>query len=225
MKEIYIRDLQPNQIIVSDFLVQAKELRLKKTGENYLSLVLADKTGEVDAKMWENVEEANPIFERDDFIKIKGAVQVFRNKPQITLYKLKRLEDREVDLADFFPRSARDPEEMWVELSAVIEDVANEDLKALLSKIAADPDIAARLRLAPAAKTLHHAFLGGLLEHILSLCRLAKLVVQNYNGIDIDLLIAGVILHDLGKIYELSYARSFNYTSEGQLLGHMMIEL
>jgi 3'-5' exoribonuclease len=225
MKEIYIRDLQPNQIIVSDFLVQAKELRVKKSGENYLSLALADKTGEVDAKMWENVEEANPVFERDDFIKIRGAVQVFRNKPQLTLYKLKRLEDCEVDLADFFPRSARDPEEMWAELSAVIDGVANEHLKALLSKIAADPDIAARLRLAPAAKTLHHAFLGGLLEHILSLCRLAKLVVQNYTGIDSDLLIAGVILHDLGKIYELSYARSFNYTTEGQLLGHMMIEL
>ena len=225
MKEIYIRDLQPNQIIISDFLVQAKELRVKKSGENYLSLALADKTGEVDAKMWENVDEVSPIFERDDFIKIRGAVQVFRNKPQITLYKLKRLEDREVDLADFFPRSERDPEEMWAELTAVIDGVANEHLKALLSKIAADPEIAARLRLAPAAKTLHHAFLGGLLEHILSLCRLAKLVVQNYNGIDIDLLIAGVILHDLGKIYELSYARSFNYTSEGQLLGHMMIEL
>ena len=225
MKEIYIRDLQPNQIIVSDFLVQAKELRVKKSGENYLSLALADKTGEVDAKMWENVDEVCSNFERDDFIKIRGAVQVFRNKPQITLYKLKRLEDREVDLADFFPRSARDPEEMWSELTAVIAGVANEHLKTLLSNIAADPDIAARLRLAPAAKTLHHAFLGGLLEHVLSLCRLAKLVVQNYVGIDIDLLIAGVILHDLGKIYELSYARSFNYTSEGQLLGHMMIEL
>lgn len=225
MKEIYIRDLQPNQIVVSDFLVQAKELRVKKSGGNYLSLALADKTGEVDAKMWDNAEEADPIFQRDDFIKIRGAVQVFRNKPQITLYKLKRLEDHEVDLADFFPRSARDPEEMWAELSAVIEGVANEHLKALLSKIAADPEIAARLQLAPAAKTLHHAFLGGLLEHILSLCRLAKLVVQNYTGIDIDLLIAGVVLHDLGKIYELSYARSFNYTTEGQLLGHMMIEL
>lgn len=225
MKEIYIRDLRPNQIIVSEFLVQTKEVRLKKSGENYLSLALADKTGEVDAKMWDNVEEVLAIFERDDFVKIKGAVQVFRNKPQLTLHKLKRLEDREVDLADFFPRSARDSEEMWGELGAVIEGMQNAHLKTLLGKIVANPDIAERLKLAPAAKTLHHAYLGGLLEHILSLCNLAKLVVQNYKGVDLDLLLAGVVLHDLGKIYELSYSRSFNYTTAGQLLGHMILEI
>ncbi len=225
MKEIYIRDLQPNQIVVSDFLVQSKELRAKKSGESYLSVALADRTGEVDAKMWENVDEFHSLFERDDFVKIKGAVQVFRNKPQITLYKLKRLEERDVDLADFFPRSARDPEEMWTEFGEVIDGLGNAHLKELLTRIVAEPDIAARLKLAPAAKTLHHAYLGGLLEHVLSLCRLSKLVVQNYKGIDLDLLLAGVVLHDLGKIYELSYARSFSYTSEGQLLGHMIIEL
>lgn len=102
MKDLYIADLRPNQLIVSEFLVQSKEVRLKKSGENYLSLALADKTGEVDAKMWDNVDEVSGIFERDDFVKIKAAVQVFRNKPQLTLHKLKRLEDREVDLADFF---------------------------------------------------------------------------------------------------------------------------
>src|SRR3990170_5191540 len=113
MKEIYVRDLQPNQIITSTFLVQAKDVRFKKTGEGYLSLSLSDKTGEVEAKIWENVEEFTPLFERDDFIKVKGAVQVFRKKPQLTVHKLRRLEEQEVDLTDFFPRSARDPEEMW----------------------------------------------------------------------------------------------------------------
>ncbi len=225
MKEIFIRDLRPNQIITSEFLVQAKELRYKKTGESYLSLALADKTGELDAKMWDNVDQVHSTFHRDDFIKVKGAVQVFRNKPQLTLHKLRRLEDREVDLADFFPRSARDPEEMWRELCGVVGEIGNASLKALLSKILSDPEIAARLKLAPAAKSLHHAYLGGLLEHILSLCRLSRLVVQNYAGIDLDLLLAGAVLHDLGKIYELSYSRSFSYTTEGQLLGHMILEL
>src|SRR5579885_1120372 len=225
MKETYVRDLRANQIIVSAFLVQSKELRVKKSGESYLSLALADKTGEVDAKMWENVDEFHSLFERDDFIKVKGAVQVFRNRPQITLHKLKKLEDREVDLADFFPRSARDSEEMWRELTGVIEGMNNRHLQALLKKILSNPEIAARLKLAPAAKSLHHAFLGGLLEHVLSLCRLAKLVVQNYSGIDIDLLLSGIVLHDLGKVYELSYSRSFSYTTEGQLLGHMILEI
>jgi len=225
MKETYIRDLQPNQVITSEFLVQSKELRYKKTGESYLSLALSDKTGELDAKMWENVEHVHLTFERDDFIKVKGAIQIFRNKVQMTLHKLRRLEDAEVDLSDFFPRSARDPEDMWQELGAVVEGIETAPLKELLTRILSDPEIAARLKLAPAAKTLHHAYLGGLLEHILSLCRLSMLVVQNYSGIDSDLLLAGVVLHDLGKIYELSYSRSFSYTTEGQLLGHMILEL
>ncbi|HWP85150.1 MAG TPA: OB-fold nucleic acid binding domain-containing protein [Terriglobia bacterium] len=225
MKEIYVSDLQPNQIITSSFLVQSKDVRFKKTGEGYLALCLSDKTGEVEAKIWENVEEYGPLFERDDFVKVKGAVQVFRKKPQLTVHKLRRLEDHEVDLSDFFPRSARDPEEMWQELQEVVAAVRDPHLHDLLSRILQDPEIAGRLRLAPAAKSLHHAYIGGLLEHILSLCRLARLVLQNYAGLNEDLVIAGVLLHDLGKIYELSYSRSFGYTSEGQLLGHMTLEI
>ena len=225
MKEIYVSDLQPNSVIVSAFLVQAKDVRFKKTGEGYLSLSLSDKTGEVEAKIWENIEEFAPLFERDDFIKVKGAVQVFRKKPQLTVHKLRRLEEKDVDLADFFPRSSRDTEEMWQELGGTVAAIEDPHLRALLEKIIADPEIAARLKRAPAAKTLHHAYLGGLLEHILSLCRLAKLVLQNYSGLNQDLVIAGVLLHDLGKIYELSYSRSFNYTSDGQLLGHMILEI
>ena len=225
MKDIYVRDLQPNQTIVSAFLVQAKDVRFKRTGESYLSLMLADKTGDLEAKIWENVEEVAPLFERDDFVKVKGAVQVFRKRPQLTVHKLRRLEEQEVDLTDFFPRSARDPEEMWRELEAVVAAVQNPHLHALLSAILSDPEIAPRLKSAPAAKSLHHAYLGGLLEHNLSLCRLAKLVLQNYSGLDEDLVIAGIFLHDLGKIYELSYSRSFGYTAPGQLLGHMILEI
>ena len=225
MKEIYVRDLQPNQIIVSAFLVQTKDVRFKKTGEGYLSLSLSDKTGEVEAKIWENVEEFAPLFERDDFIKVKGAVQVFRKKPQLTVHKLRRLDEKEVDLADFFPQSGRDSNEMWQELEGVVAAVQDPHLKALLSLVLGDPEIALRLQRAPAAKSLHHAYLGGLLEHILSLCRLAKLVLQNYSGLNEDLVITGVLFHDLGKIYELSYSRSFGYTSDGQLLGHMIQEI
>ena len=225
MKETYVRDLQPNQVVVSSFLVQSKELRVKKTGESYLALALSDKTGAVDAKMWDNVEQVESTFEREDFVKIKGAVQVYRNKPQVTVHRLRRLEERDVDLADYFPRSARDPEEMWEELQQVVAAVGNVWLKELLTRILSDPDIAVRLKLAPAAKTMHHAYLGGLLEHVLSLCRLTKLVVQHYTEIDQDLVLTGVVLHDLGKIYELSYTRAFGYTTEGQLLGHMIQEL
>jgi len=225
MKDIYVRDLKPNQIITSSFLVHSKELRFRKTGEGYLAMALADKTGEVEAKMWEDVEQVHSTFAQDDFVKIKAAVQLYRNRPQLTVYKLRRLEDQEVDLADFFLRSARDPDGMWQELGQVVEGIQNPWLKTLLNKILSEPDVRERLPVAPAAKSLHHAFQGGLLEHILSLCRLCRLVVQNYNGLDLDLLLTGAVLHDIGKIHELSYARSFNYTTEGQLLGHMILEL
>lgn len=225
MKEIYVSELRPHQVVVSEFLVQSKEVRTKKNGGNYLSLVLADKTGEVEAKVWDNVEAIEPAFARDDFVKVKGAVQVYQNRRQLTVHKLKRLEDGEVDLGDFFPRSARSSEEMWQELESVVGSMENEHLRGLLQRILSDPEIERRLKLAPAAKSLHHAYLGGLLEHILSLCRLARLTLQNYPDLDPDLVIAGAVLHDLGKVYELSYSRSFGYTSEGQLLGHMIIEL
>ncbi len=225
MKELYVSDLQPNQVIVSSFLVQSKDMRFKKSGEGYLSLSLSDKTGEVEAKIWENVDALDPGFERDDFVKVKAAVQVFRNKPQLTIYKLKKLEDEEVELADFFPHSQRDPEEMWQELLELVASLHRPSLRELFGLILDDPEIAVRLRRAPAAKTIHHAYLGGLLEHVLSVSRLARLVMQNYEELDEDLVFSGVILHDLGKIYEMSYARSVQYTTQGQLLGHMMLEM
>ncbi len=226
LKDIFVRDLSPNQnqVITAFFLVHHKELRFKKTGEPYLSLQLRDRTGEVDAKMWEDVEQA-PEFSPDDFIKVRARVEVFRNRPQLTIQKLRRLREEEVDLDDFFPRSARDPEEMFRELGALVASLDDAHLKALLEAILADPEIAARFKRAPAAKSLHHACLGGLLEHVLSLSRLCRLVAENYPQIRRDLLLAGAILHDLGKIYELNYDRAFRYTTRGHLLGHMIIGL
>jgi 3'-5' exoribonuclease len=225
MKQKFIRDFEANTIVTETFLVRSKELRSKKSGEPYLSLVLADKTGDLDAKMWDNVEEFDPLFEKDHFIKAKGLVQVYRNKPQMTLHKIRRLEDHEVDFMDFFPSTSRDVELMYAELLETVASFTRAPLRAVMQELLLDDDVMNRLKRAPAAKTMHHAYLGGLLEHIVSLCRLARLVVQNYEHIDIDLLLTGAILHDIGKIYELSYERGFGYTTQGQLLGHMVLEL
>src|SRR5438874_8574557 len=113
MKPFYVRDLVPNQVMTSIFLVHTKDIRQKKSGEPYLSLLLGDRTGEVDAKMWDNVSEVMDTFERDDFIKVKGLAQVYHNRTQFTIHKMRRMEDAEVDFADFFPASERDPNEMW----------------------------------------------------------------------------------------------------------------
>ena len=226
VKETFVQDLEPDKRITSFFLVQAKEVRAKKTsGEPYLALTLSDRTGSVEAKMWDNVAEVVDGFERDDFIKIKAAVQVYRDKLQLIIHKLRRAEDGEVDLADFIPHTARNIDEMFAELTAIVDGFENPHLKALVKAFLDDPEFAERLKIAPAAKSLHHAFLGGLLEHIVSLLGLARRIAEHYDFLDADLLQTGVILHDLGKIEELTYDRSFGYSDSGQLLGHITIML
>ena len=223
MKSPYAGELVPNQTITTSFLVHVKEIRQKKGGEYYLSLLLGDRTGDVDAKMWDNVNDVLDTFDRDDFVKVKGLVQVFHNRTQLRIHKLRRMEEHEIDFADYFPASQRDPEGMWRELQGIVAGIGNPHLKALLDAIFGDEEIVRRYRRAPAAKQIHHAFLGGLLEHVLSVSAMAKQAAAHYANIDRDLLLTGVLLHDIGKIYELNYERGFSYSSEGQLLGHIAI--
>jgi 3'-5' exoribonuclease len=225
MKSPFVNEVEPNRVITTSFLVQSKEIRQKKNGEVYLSLLLGDRTGELDAKMWDNVTEVMDSFDRDDFVKIKGLVQVFHNRPQLTIHKMRRMDESEIEFADYFPCSRRDPAEMWRELRETVGTMGNPHLKALLEAMLDDPDIAERFRRAPAAKQIHHAFLGGLLEHVLSLCALARMTARHYGNVDFDLLLAGVVLHDIGKIHELNYERGFSYSNDGQLLGHINIAL
>jgi 3'-5' exoribonuclease len=223
MKSPFASELEANKLITGSFLVQAKEIRQKKTGELYLSLVLGDRTGDLDAKMWDNISEVVDAFGRDDFVKVKGMVQIYHNRPQITLHKIRRMDESEVDFGDYFPCSRRAPDEMWVELRGIVAGIANPHIKALLEALLDDEDVARRYRRAPAAKQIHHAWLGGLIEHVLSLCALARAAAAHYHNIDLDLLLAGVVLHDIGKIYELNYERGFSYSNDGQLLGHINI--
>ncbi len=226
MKETFVQDFQPDARITSYFLVQAKEVRAKKaSGEPYLALSLADRTGSIEAKMWDNVEEVADTFERDDFVKVKAAVQVYRDKLQLIIHKLRVAPDSEVDLADFIPHTTRDIDEMFGELTATVEAFENPHLKALVKAFLDDPEFAEKIKIAPAAKSMHHAFLGGLLEHVISLLGLAKRVASHYEFLDVELLQTGVILHDLGKTEELTYGRSFGYSDGGQLLGHITIML
>lgn len=225
MKSPYVSDLAPNQDISAIFLVQTKEVRQKRTGEPFLSLTLADKTGNIDAKMWDNVSAVAETFDRDDFVQVKGLVQVFQNRRQLTIHRLQFVSDKDVDLADFLPASRRDVQEMFTELHGIVMGMSNPYLKGLLAAFFADEDIARAYRLAPAAKSVHHAYIGGLIEHVLSMCKLAKMTAAHYEDIDSDLLLTGVILHDIGKIRELSFERTFTYTTEGQLIGHIQIAL
>jgi 3'-5' exoribonuclease len=225
MKSIFICDLRPNQDATSVFLVQSKDIRQKKSGEPYLSLSLMDRTGEMEAKMWDNVAEVMNTFERDDFVKVKGRMQVYQNRIQFAIHKMQRIDDALVELQDFFPASQRNTDEMFLELRQMVAGMKNSHLRALMEALLDDSQIADGYRRAPAAKTIHHAYLGGLLEHVLAVCQLCRFVAGQYSFLDADLMLAGAITHDLGKIQELSYRRSFGYTDDGQLLGHVVLGL
>ncbi len=225
MKSPYVSDLKPNQVVTTTLLVHIKDVRQKKSGDPYLSLLLGDRTGEVDAKMWDNVADVMDTFQRDDFVKVKGLLQVFQNRPQLTIHKMSRVLDADVDFTDYFPASTRDPMEMFTELRGIIAGVGNPHLRGLLDAFMDDEPLARMYRIAPAAKHVHHAYLGGLIEHVLSVCGLCRIAAAHYSYIDLDLLLTGAVLHDVGKVAELTYDRSFGYSTEGQLLGHIIIGL
>jgi 3'-5' exoribonuclease len=227
MKEFYICDCarHENKIITSSFVVVSKQIKPKKSGEPYLALTLGDRSGQVEAKMWDNVEEVLNAFDQDDFVKIKGLVNKYKNRFQLTIHKLRKLGETEIDFSDYLPKTTKNIDELWQTLTDYVASFQNPHLKSLVQAFMSDPEIAAAYRNAPAAKTLHHAYIGGLLDHVVSLFNSCDLVCRNYPQVNRDLLLTGVFLHDIGKIHELAYNRSFSYTTRGQLLGHMIIEL
>ncbi|HMC32310.1 MAG TPA: HD domain-containing protein [Candidatus Angelobacter sp.] len=228
MKEFYISDAArfENQVITTSFLVVSKQAKPKKSGEIYLALTLADRTGHLDAKMWDNVADHINCFEQDDFVKVRGLLNKFNGRFQLTVHKVRSMQESEVDFDDYLPRTTKDIGVLWKTLADFVESFKDPHLKALIQTFMADPQIEQAYKSAPAAKTLHHAFIGGLLDHVVSLFRLCDLACSNYpETINRDLLLTGAFLHDIGKIHELTFARSFSYTTRGQLLGHMIIEL
>lgn len=227
MKDFYVKDAAQfeNKIVTTSFVVAAKQIKPKKTGEPYLALTLCDRTGQIDAKMWDNVTEAIEQVDQDDFVKIRGLINKYNGRFQCTIYKIRTMGESEVDFADYLPMCPRDIDELWCTLGEFVATFRDPHLKALVEAFMNDPEIAQAYRNAPAAKTLHHAYIGGLLDHVVSLFKLCDLTCRNYPQINRDLLLTGAFLHDIGKIHELSWARSFGYTTRGQLLGHMIIEL
>src|SRR5437762_6908605 len=227
MKDFFLSECArfENKVITSSFVVTTKQVKPKKSGEPYLALTLADRCGQIEAKMWDNVEDALDAFEQDDFLKVKGLLNKYKNRFQITIHKLRRMADSEVDFADYLPKTTKNIDELWLTLVEFVNSFQDPHLRTVVEAFMSDPEIAAAYRSAPAAKTLHHAFIGGLLDHVVSLFRSCDLVCRNYPQINRDLLLTGAFLHDIGKIHELAYTRSFSYTSRGQLLGHMIIEL
>jgi 3'-5' exoribonuclease len=219
----FVKEIKDRDQVNAVFLVKDKILAMAKNGKPYMNLRLMDKSGEIEAKVWDNTELLDKQFDKDDFVKVRGKASVYMNKMQVVIAEIGKIPEEDVVLADFLPESLRDGAEMRRELSDTVAALGNRHLKGMMEAFLADEEFLGLYCQAPAAKGMHHVYLGGLLEHSLSLVKLVKSIVPLYSGINEDLLIVGALLHDVGKIHEMSFGRSFDYTDAGKLLGHITI--
>lgn len=223
MGKVFVADLIEGEPVTSYFLAKQVEVRQRRSGEPYLTLVLADRTGEVPAVMWEGVEEVSQDLAEGDIVKVQGLLGTYQQEPQLTLTRLRKAAPEEVALDDYLPRSAQDPAALLVRLRQVVDGIQEPHLQRLLRDLLADEAFVASFAAAPAAKSIHHAVLGGLLEHTVSVVGLCRLLAECYPALDRDLLLAAAILHDVGKVRELTWDRVFDYTDAGRLLGHITL--
>jgi 3'-5' exoribonuclease len=202
----------------------SKQQRTTKTNKPYITLMMCDKTGQLEGRVWEPGDpRIAKDIERGDMVKARGSVSHFDDRVQMKVDQIRKALPNEVDKTDLMPATTYDVDELWKQLTGFIESMSNPHLKGLLKTLLTDPALAQAYREAPAAKQLHHAWLGGLLEHVVSLLNLADRVVPHYPILDRDLVLTGVILHDIGKVRELSWEIGFEYTVEGTLLGHIQM--
>lgn len=223
-----IRNLKEGDVFVGHLLALEAAYKISTRGSEYLELKLGDASGDLKGFLWDvRAVEGDPdLVKPDVFLKVKGAVSSYNGRLQIRLDKVRFAPDEEVgDFARFFPVSTRPVSEMLEELDALIAEVADPWIRRLLIRmLVEDAPLRNAFAKAPAAKSLHHVYLGGLLEHTLSVARMARLACSHYRALNADLVLAGVLLHDLGKTHELTYQRSFGYSDAGNLLGHITME-
>jgi 3'-5' exoribonuclease len=225
MKDFFVEDAAKfdNATVTTYFVLSSMQVRDKKQGGQYLALTVSDRTGSLEARMWDDVAEPIGSCAEGCYVKVQGDISKYQGKFQITLKKLRFAAESEIDPADFQPSTKFDVEEMWTELRGYVALFESADLRRLVDAFLDDEQIGPAFKQAPAAKRLHHAWLGGLLEHVLTLVRVCLAAAPFYPEVDKDLLVTGAILHDIGKVRELEWRSSFSYTLEGQMIGHISI--
>lgn len=223
IKEIYLKDIQQGDKVVSSFLVNEKNMAFSLKGSPYLNVRLKDKTGELDGKVWENAVELDKLFRKGDIIFIEGRAANYKNAIQISITNIRKLSPDDVDTADYLPAVNADVDTMFNEMLGYIDSIKDKFLRTLLDAFFQDEATVSHFKRAPAAKGFHHIYLGGLLEHTLSVVRLLQKIADHYPELNRDMLMTGGILHDIGKIHEFSYQSIIDYSDEGRLIGHIVM--
>lgn len=223
MPKLFISEIKPNQEIASLFVASEKQLRTARNGTVFLDLKLLDKTGEISGKMWEKAAEAAECIQSGNIVYLRARTELYRDKLQLSISEIMPVPSGAYDPADFLPVCPLDRDTLFERLSKLIAGMADGPLRRLCETILADPEITTRFKLAPAAKSMHHAYIGGLLEHTVSVITLIYRICNHYPDLDRDLLITGGFLHDIGKIEEFVYDTHIDYSDAGRLVGHMVL--
>ena len=222
-KTKFVKDIQEGEQVRDLFLVSNKAVLSSNSGKPYINLSLRDRTGQVECRVWDRAEEIAKRFDRDDIVEATGSAIQYQGRIQLKVQDVRRVEG-EADLSDFLPVTRKGIDLLWQELQGLVGGIADPDLSRLLRQVFPDPpstETARRFRQAPGGKSMHHDYIGGLLEHTVSVAAICRFLSGHYEGVDADMLIAGALLHDIGKVGELSYEGAFDYTDEGRLLGHL----
>jgi 3'-5' exoribonuclease len=225
MTRTYVEKLADGDSVEDVFLVNDKQLRANRNGNLYLQLDVGDRTGTMNARMWNAGEPLFRSFDVGDFLHVKGKVQLFQGALQMIVSHLERVDPDKIglDLADFLPHTSENIAKLEERLRGTLLRLANPHLRALAECFLMDEEFLQAFRRAPAGVRVHHAYVGGLIEHVVTLLDAAERILPAYPQLDRDLLLMGVFLHDVGKVRELTYARTFGYSDEGQLIGHLVI--
>jgi 3'-5' exoribonuclease len=223
MSRRFVKQLADSDNLEEVYLVTDKQLRANRNGNLYLQIELRDRTGSISARLWNAGENLCRMFEVGDFLFIRGKVQLFQGALQVILNHIERAETEKVDLADFLPHTEQDVSKLLDRLRGTLLRLANPNLRALAECFFMDDDFLRSFCQVPAGVRNHHAYIGGLLEHVVTLLDGADRLLPLYPELDRDLLLMGIFLHDIGKVRELTYHKVFAYTDEGQLIGHLVI--
>ena len=223
MTRRFINELGENEALDQVFRVQSKRLRSNRNGNLYLQMDLADRTGAVNAMLWNANQQLNDSFESGDYLQVKGKTQCFSGSMQIIVSELEPVDAETIDTADYFPLTSQKVDELLEKLRQILSGLSNPSLCQLAEAYLLDAQLVEKIQRAPAAMKNHHAYHGGLLEHIVSLLELVTRVAPHYDELDQDLLLMGAFLHDLAKVDELVYDTELGYSDEGELVGHLVM--
>ena len=222
MAHLFINDIKPGMQINDVYMVTQPVLRNTTRGDLYIAMYLSDRTGKINARMWQATQAVYDQIPSEGFVQVRAKSELYQNAMQMVVNDILVIDANDVALADFLPRTEKDVALMFGELKDILTTVKDPGLKALVSEFLADAELMKQFCTAPAAMQMHHSYLGGLLEHVHGMMKVARSILPHYPKVQADLVLTAIFLHDIAKTSELSYKIAFSYTNPGQLLGHIV---